>query len=100
MLNAAPYMNSALPLMIPIYEYWQVPYFWAGAKAYDIVAGSKSTVPSSHFINKEESLYQFPMLKGDGLKGAIVYYDGQMNDTRMCLSIALTAIQEGATCCN
>ena len=40
------------------------------------------------------------MLRSDGLKGAIVYYDGQMNDTRMGLMIALTATQHGANIAN
>lgn len=100
MLNAAPYMNSALPIMIPIYKWWEVPYFWAGAKAYDLVASRQKSVPSSHFMDADEALFQFPMLRGDGLKGAIIYYDGQMNDTRMGLTIALTAAQEGATIAN
>jgi glycerol-3-phosphate dehydrogenase len=40
------------------------------------------------------------MLKSDGLTGAVVYYDGQHNDTRMNLLIALTACQAGATLAN
>ncbi|GAB5036550.1 glycerol-3-phosphate mitochondrial [Nannochloropsis oceanica] len=100
MLNAAPYMNSPLPIMIPIYKWWEVPYFWAGAKAYDLVASRQKSVPSSHFMDADEALFQFPMLRGNGLKGAIIYYDGQMNDTRMGLTIALTAAQEGATIAN
>lgn len=40
------------------------------------------------------------MLKSDKLKGAIVYYDGQMNDTRMGLTIMLTATQLGAVAVN
>ena len=100
MLNAAPYMNTPLPIMIPIYKWWEVPYFWAGAKAYDLVASRQKSVPSSHFMDADEAIFQFPMLRGDGLKGAIIYYDGQMNDTRMGLTIALTAAQEGATIAN
>ena len=34
------------------------------------------------------------------LKGAIVYYDGSHNDSRMCLSIAVTAARLGATVAN
>ena len=41
MLAAAPYMNSSLPIMIPVYHWWQVPYFYAGAKAYDLVSFNK-----------------------------------------------------------
>uniref|UniRef100_A0A7S1XVP7 Glycerol-3-phosphate dehydrogenase n=1 Tax=Phaeomonas parva TaxID=124430 RepID=A0A7S1XVP7_9STRA len=103
MLDAAPYMNSPLPIMIPIYQLWQVPYFWAGAKAYDVVAwlsGGANAVPMSYYISKQEAMFRFPMLKEDGLKGAIVYYDGQMNDTRMALTIALTAAQSGAAIAN
>uniref|UniRef100_M4C1M0 Glycerol-3-phosphate dehydrogenase n=1 Tax=Hyaloperonospora arabidopsidis (strain Emoy2) TaxID=559515 RepID=M4C1M0_HYAAE len=99
-LSAAPYMNRPLPIMIPIYKWWEVPYMWIGAKAYDVVAGSKRFVPSSYYINADEAMFQFPMLRKDGLKGAIVYYDGQMNDTRMNVSIALTATQNGATVAN
>lgn len=99
-LSAAPYMNRPLPIMIPIYTWWEVPYMWAGAKMYDLVAGSKRFVPGSYYINADEAMFQFPMLRKDGLKGAVVYYDGQMNDTRMNVSIALTASQNGATVCN
>ncbi|KAH7463178.1 hypothetical protein KRP22_001786 [Phytophthora ramorum] len=99
-LSAAPYMNRPLPIMIPIYKWWEVPYMWVGAKAYDVVAGGKRFVPGSYYINAEEAMFQFPMLRKEGLKGAIVYYDGQMNDTRMNVSIALTATQNGATVAN
>eukprot|EP00611_Tribonema_gayanum_P009894 TRINITY_DN19778_c0_g1_i1.p1 TRINITY_DN19778_c0_g1~~TRINITY_DN19778_c0_g1_i1.p1 ORF type:complete len:456 (+),score=128.47 TRINITY_DN19778_c0_g1_i1:95-1462(+) len=96
MLRAAPYMNKPLPIMIPIYTWWELPYMWAGAKVYDLVAGSRRAVPPSHYMSAEEALFNFPMLRGAGLKGAVIYYDGQMNDTRMSLTIALTATQSGA----
>lgn len=99
-LAAAPYMNRPLPIMIPIYTWWEVPYMWVGTKMYDLVAGSKQYVPSSYYINADEAMFQFPMLRKEGLKGALVYYDGQMNDTRMNVSIALTATQNGAAVAN
>lgn len=42
---------------------------------YDLVAGSKGVKPS-YLLSKADALEKFPMLKGDKLKGAIVYYDG------------------------
>lgn len=42
---------------------------------YDVVAGAK-TLKSSYFLSKKNALELFPMLKGDRLCGAIVYYDG------------------------
>lgn len=100
MLNAAPYMNHPLPIMMPLYRWWEVPYYWVGTKVYDWVGRKHKAVPASHHLSKEEALFQFPMLKAENLKGAIVYYDGQMNDTRMNLTIVLTATQYGATAAN
>lgn len=59
MLQCAPYMNKPLPIMIPLYQqhWWDVfmvPYYYVGAKVYDLVAGRDSGVPASHFIDKEE----------------------------------------------
>lgn len=66
---------------------------------YDLVAGDK-TLSSSYYINKKRSLELFPMLKKDRLCGAIVYYDGQHNDARMNISMAITAGRLGADIAN
>ncbi|XP_064646298.1 glycerol-3-phosphate dehydrogenase, mitochondrial-like isoform X2 [Lineus longissimus] len=99
LLEIAPHLSYPLPIMLPVYKWWQVPYFWAGIKAYDFVAG-KQILKSSYLLSKSRALELFPMLKRDALVGAIVYYDGQHNDARMNLSIAITAVKMGATICN
>lgn len=58
-----------------LHRWWQIPYYWVGIKMYDLVAGSKS-VKSSYYLSKKDALELFPMLRGDKLCGAIVYYDG------------------------
>jgi glycerol-3-phosphate dehydrogenase len=50
LLNAAPYMAHPVPVMIPLYKWWEVPYMYAGAKMYDLIAGSRRAVPASHII--------------------------------------------------
>jgi len=62
-------------ISITFVRWWQIPYYWFGIKMYDLVAGSK-TVKSSYYLSKSHALELFPMLKGDKLTGAIVYYDG------------------------
>ncbi len=59
--------------MIPIQKWWQAPYFWAGTKFYDFLAGSEG-IESSYFLTKTRALDAFPMLKKDNLFGALVYY--------------------------
>nr|CAD7395481.1 unnamed protein product [Timema poppensis] len=99
MLQSAPHLSHPLPIMLPVYTYWEIPYFWFGIKMYDLVAGSK-TLKNSYYLSKKDALELFPMLRGDKLRGAIVYYDGQMDDARMNLAVALTATRHGATVAN
>jgi glycerol-3-phosphate dehydrogenase len=82
--------------MIPLQKWWQAPYFWAGTKFYDFLAGSEN-IESSYFLTKSKALDAFPMLKKEGLIGALVYYDGAHNDSRMNVSIGMTAALYGAT---
>lgn len=42
---------------------------------YDLLAG-KENMETSYLMSKGKALETFPMLKGDGLVGALVYYDG------------------------
>ena len=43
---------------------------------YDVLAG-KENMESSYLMSKGKALETFPMLKADGLVGALVYYDGE-----------------------
>ncbi|CAZ81094.1 unnamed protein product [Tuber melanosporum] len=98
-LTTAPHLSMSLPIMLPVYEWWKAPYFWVGTKVYDFLAG-KENLESSYFLTRGKALEAFPMLKGNGLAGALVYYDGSHNDSRMNVSIALTAALYGATIAN
>lgn len=64
-----------LPIMIPIQKWWQAPYFWAGTKFYDLLAGSEG-IESSYFLTKSRAMDAFPMLNKNNLVGALVYYGG------------------------
>uniref|UniRef100_A0A087YAP3 Glycerol-3-phosphate dehydrogenase, mitochondrial n=1 Tax=Poecilia formosa TaxID=48698 RepID=A0A087YAP3_POEFO len=99
LLQIAPHLSAPLPIMLPVYKWWQLPYYWAGIKMYDVVAGIHC-LQSSYLLSKSKALEYFPMLNKDKLVGAIVYYDGQHNDARMNLAIALTAARHGAAIAN
>ncbi|KAI5640684.1 FAD dependent oxidoreductase domain-containing protein [Phthorimaea operculella] len=99
MLEVAPHLTRPLPILLPVYQWWQVPYYWFGIKMYDLVAGDRN-VKSSYYLSKKNTLELFPMLKSDNLCGGIVYYDGQQDDARMNLAIALTAARHGANIVN
>ncbi|KAG4438002.1 hypothetical protein IFR05_006503 [Cadophora sp. M221] len=97
--KVAPHLASWLPVMLPLQSWLKAPYFWAGTKCYDLLAGSKG-FKGSYFLTKSAALEAFPMQRKDGLVGALVYYDGQHNDSRMNISLAMTASLYGATIVN
>jgi len=86
-------------MVVYFYRWWQVPYYWIGSKAYDLLAGHQA-MESSYFLSRGKALEAFPMLKKDRLVGAMVYYDGQHNDSRMNVALGLTAVQYGAVIAN
>ncbi|RPA71651.1 DAO-domain-containing protein [Ascobolus immersus RN42] len=98
-LKTAPHLSMSLPIMLPIYTWWKLPYFWAGTKFYDFLAGGEN-LESSYFLTRSKALTAFPMLKKEGLVGSLVYYDGSHNDSRMNVALATTAAQYGATIVN
>jgi hypothetical protein len=61
--------------MQPCYTWWEVPYYWAGLKAYDLVANF-SNLSMSRFLSAQESMRRFPTLSakrsdGNSLWGTV-----------------------------
>jgi len=98
-LRTAPHLSTWLPIMLPLDRWYKVPYYWLGTKLYDWLAGSEG-IESSYFLTKSKAVEAFPMLKQTDLVGALVYYDGAHNDSRMNVSLAVTASLYGATVVN
>ncbi|KAG2438924.1 hypothetical protein HYH02_010718 [Chlamydomonas schloesseri] len=105
MLALAPHLAHPLPILTPCYKWWEVPYFWAGLKAYDLVAGRRNLV-MSRYVAPREAQGLFPTLAqqqpdtGRRLKGAILYYDGQFDDARYNVALACTAAAAGGAVAN
>lgn len=99
LLRIAPHLVKPLALVTPLYRWIEAPYYMAGLKLYDWIAG-RSGLQKSHLLSSQEALERFPMLKKEGLRGGVVYYDGQFNDSRMNLAIAMTASEKGAAIAN
>ncbi|KAK2593888.1 mitochondrial glycerol-3-phosphate dehydrogenase [Conoideocrella luteorostrata] len=98
-LNIAPHLSTSLPILLPLQSWFQAPYMWVGCKMYDLLAGSQG-LESSYLLSRSKAIDSFPLLRRDNLVGALVYYDGQHNDSRMNVSLALTASLYGATVLN
>lgn len=99
-IKNSPNLAQPLALLTPIYSWPEVPYYWAGLKIYDLFAGKKGKLPGSHFLSAQKIKEMYPQINTKGLKGGVVYYDGQFNDTRLAISLAHTASSQGATLLN
>eukprot|EP00033_Pygsuia_biforma_P001092 GCRY01001244.1.p1 GENE.GCRY01001244.1~~GCRY01001244.1.p1 ORF type:complete len:719 (+),score=155.95 GCRY01001244.1:237-2393(+) len=95
----APHLVRPVAMAMPIYHWWLAPYYFVGSKVYDLLAGSRNLV-SSYFMGAKKLRREMPMINDKGIVGAVVVYDGQHNDSRMCVMTALTAAKANATVAN
>ena len=93
-MNTAPHLSMWLPIMVLVQKWWQAPYFWAGTKFYDFLAGSEG-IESSYFLTKSKAIDAFPMVRKDNLFGAMVYYGKSMpwDDLWYCCSLNANALK-------
>ena len=89
MLQNAPHLVRNQSFLIPAYDWWEGPFYTVGLKVYDMMAGNLGLGPSRH-ISKEETVELIPTIEKSGLKGGIIYHDGQFDDARMLISLAQT----------
>jgi len=95
----APHLVSDLAFVVPRYDWWEAPFYGVGLKIYDLLAG-KYGFGASQLLSREETLVRLPTIKQEGLRGGVVYYDGQFDDTRLLINLVQTAAEHGATLLN
>jgi glycerol-3-phosphate dehydrogenase len=95
----APHIVRNQSFVIPNYKWWEHSFYGIGLKVYDWMAGSLGLGPS-RFLSKEETLELTPTLDPEGLRGGILYHDGQFDDARLAIHLAMTAADHGGTLIN
>lgn len=110
LLKLAPHLVRAIPFMIPIYKDGPIPAWKirAGMLLYDLLSFDKNwgtlpdkRMPWHRYVKAAKALELEPELRRENLKGASIYYDGQVpSPARLCLEIARTAALNGAQLAN
>jgi glycerol-3-phosphate dehydrogenase len=95
----APHLVHDLAFVVPNYTWWEAPFYGIGLKLYDLLAG-KYGFGASKVLTKEETLELLPALEPEELRGGVIYYDGQFDDARLLIHLAMTAADHGATLLN
>lgn len=99
MFENAPHLVKNLGFVVPQYKWWEGPFYGIGLKLYDLLAGKLNFEPS-RYLNPQQTIEHIPNLEPDGLVGGTQYYDGQFDDSRMCIALARTALDLNATTLN
>ena len=95
----APHLVKNLPFVVPSYDWWEGPFYGIGLKLYDLLAG-KEGFGKSRILSKEKTLDSIPTIETKGLKGGIIYHDGQFDDARLIINMVRTAYEQNATLVN
>lgn len=75
LLDNAPHLTSTLPILMPCYKWWEIPFYLSGLKMYDFIAWSKN-LAGSKYLFPSESHRRLPTLAdtnhaGRSLKGTV-----------------------------
>lgn len=99
MLANAPHLVRERRFVIPVYSHWDCFFYGVGMKVYDWLSGKWAFTPS-RCLSADEVVRCLPTVETKGLKGGIVYSDGQFDDSRYAVSQARTAVDLGACVVN
>lgn len=94
LIQNAPHLVSNQAFIVPSYDWWNGPFYGVGMKVYDLLAGKLGLGPSK-VLSLEKTLEKIPTIETGGLRGGVVYYDGQFDDSRLAVNLAQTIIDQG-----
>jgi glycerol-3-phosphate dehydrogenase len=95
----APHLVKSQPFIVPCYSLRQKYFYGAGLKIYNLIAG-KYSFGNSKILSKKTTIENLPNIKRENLRGGILYYDGQFDDTRLLINLVTTAVENKATVLN
>jgi glycerol-3-phosphate dehydrogenase len=95
----APHLVHDLPFVVPNYQWWEAPFYGLGLKVYDLLAG-RYGFGRSVLLSPAQVLERIPTLARDGLRGGVLYHDGQFDDSRLLINLVQTAAEHGAMLLN
>ena len=98
-LKNAPHIAGNQEFVIPVYTWWDLIKYTIGLKFYDILAG-KLSLGKSCYIDTPSTLARLPMLNPKGLKGGVVFHDGQFDDARLLISLIRSMEDHGGAALN
>jgi glycerol-3-phosphate dehydrogenase len=98
-LRNAPHLSHRQAFVIPAYGLWELPFYGAGLTVYDMLAG-RERLGRSRILSRVQAQAALPTVKNGGLKGGVLYYDGQFDDARLAIALLRTVFDWGGVALN
>lgn len=95
----ARHLVHHLSFIVPVYSWWEGPFYGIGMKIYDRLAG-KLGFGASRILSREETIQAIPTIEQEGLLRGVSYYDGQFDDSRLAVNLAQTLFDRGGFALN
>ena len=95
----APHLVKDQTFLIANYTYWNNFLYFCGLTFYDMLSWGFG-YGRSKYIRTRSVIQRLPAIVKKGLKGGIVYHDGQFDDARMAVNLAQTCIEQGGVAVN
>ncbi len=95
----APHLVHPRDFVVPAYRWMDLTIYGVGLKVYDWLAG-RSNLGASHWIGPAGVVARLPTISRAGLRGGILYTDGQFDDARLAIALARTLVDAGGTALN
>ena len=95
----APHLVKNQRFIIANYLWWEKPFYTIGLTMYDWLAG-KLGLGRSIPMSKARVIKAVPQINQNGLRGGVLYYDGQFDDSRLAINLMQTAVEHGAIAVN
>jgi glycerol-3-phosphate dehydrogenase len=99
LLRNAAHLAHKRSFVIPAYSYWELPFYGIGLTLYDVLAGRES-LGRSRLLSERGVHEALPTVISKGLKGGILYYDGQFDDARLAITLLRTLQDLGGVALN
>jgi glycerol-3-phosphate dehydrogenase len=100
----APHLVRPVPFLYPLtHRLWERPYVGSGVLIYDVMAafgGKGYRMPRHRHLSKRRALREAPCLSPKNLAGAVQYWDAQVDDARLTVTVVRTAASYGALAAN
>ncbi len=95
----APHLVHDQSFVISNYSHWDNLLYFCGLTLYDILSLGFG-YGRSRFISGKTVKKYLPTSVAKGLKGGMVYHDGQFDDSRMAVNLAQSCADHGGTIAN